>query len=162
MFIFSDFLPFDTNLLLLTVNLRGYLISIAYCLFFNFVLLPTVRSHGDCLAIQIYIIVLSMIQYSVYIKHNAIHVPSTADRFLNELIWIYIICNSAIVVFGALKHSNGIDLISVSAVRCVDTCSIEPLQRLTNLSCWAGRLDPYSVETPSIGLLVWLVGHVCL
>ena len=33
---FSDFLPFDTNLLLLTVTLRGYLISIAYCLFFHF------------------------------------------------------------------------------------------------------------------------------
>ena len=99
---------------------------------------------------------------SVCIKHNAIHVPSTVGRFLYELIWIYIICNSVIVVFGALKHSNGIDLISVFAVRFVDTCSIEPLQRLPNLRCWVGMLDPYSVGTPKIGLLAWLVGHVCL
>ena len=34
---FSDFLCFDMSLLLLTVTLRGYLISIAYCLFFHFV-----------------------------------------------------------------------------------------------------------------------------
>ena len=38
---FSDFLCFDMSLLLLTVTLRGvggggYLISIAYCLFFSF------------------------------------------------------------------------------------------------------------------------------
>ena len=33
---FSDFLRFDMSLLLLTVTLRGYLISIAYCLFFSF------------------------------------------------------------------------------------------------------------------------------
>ena len=33
---FSDFLWFDMSLLLLTVTLRGYLISIAYCLFFHF------------------------------------------------------------------------------------------------------------------------------
>ena len=32
--VFSDVLYFDTSLLLLTVTLRGYLISIAYCLFF--------------------------------------------------------------------------------------------------------------------------------
>ena len=131
--------------------------------FFIFVLLPTVRSHGDWLAIQIiifYCFINDLILMSVCIKHNAIHVPSTAGRFLYELIWIYTICNSAIVVFGALKH--GIDLISVFAVRCVDTCSIEPLQRRTNLRCWAGRLDPYSVGTPRIGLLAWLVGHVCL
>ena len=34
--LFPDFLRFDTNLLLLTVTLRGYLISIAYCIFFHF------------------------------------------------------------------------------------------------------------------------------
>ena len=33
---FSDFLHFDMSLLLLTVTVRGYLISIAYCLFFHF------------------------------------------------------------------------------------------------------------------------------
>ena len=33
-YFFSDFLCFDMSLLLLTVTLRGYLISIAYCLFF--------------------------------------------------------------------------------------------------------------------------------
>ena len=33
---FSDFLRFDMSILLLTVTLRGYLISIAYCLFFHF------------------------------------------------------------------------------------------------------------------------------
>ena len=132
--------------------------------FFIFVLLPTARSHGDCLAIHFicYCFIYDSILMSVCIKHNAIQVPSTAGRFLYELIWIYIICNSAIVVFGALKHSNGIDLISAFAVRCVDTCSIEPLQRLTNLRCWVGRLDPYSVGTPRIELLAWLVGHVCL
>ena len=32
---FSDFLFFDMSLLLLTETLRGYLISIAYCLFFH-------------------------------------------------------------------------------------------------------------------------------
>ena len=32
-FFFSDFLCFDMSILLLTVTLRGYLISIAYCLF---------------------------------------------------------------------------------------------------------------------------------
>ena len=32
-YFFSDFLCFDMSLLLLTVTLRGYLISIAYCLF---------------------------------------------------------------------------------------------------------------------------------
>ena len=37
MHIFSlTFLHFDVSLLLLTVTLRGYLISIAYCLFFHF------------------------------------------------------------------------------------------------------------------------------
>ena len=35
MHFFSDFLRFDTSLLSLTVTLRGYLISIAYCLFFH-------------------------------------------------------------------------------------------------------------------------------
>ena len=35
-YFFSDFLCFDMSLLLLTVILRGYLISIAYCLFFIF------------------------------------------------------------------------------------------------------------------------------
>ena len=35
-YFFSDFLCFDMSLLLLTVTLRGgYLISIAYCLFFH-------------------------------------------------------------------------------------------------------------------------------
>ena len=34
-YFFSDFLCFDMSLLLLTVTLRGYLISIAYCLFFS-------------------------------------------------------------------------------------------------------------------------------
>ena len=34
MHIFSLTLHFDMSLLLLTVTLRGYLISIAYCLFF--------------------------------------------------------------------------------------------------------------------------------
>ena len=33
---FSDFLCFDMSLLLLTVTLRAYIISIAYCLFFHF------------------------------------------------------------------------------------------------------------------------------
>ena len=33
-YVFSDFLCFDMSLLLLTVTLRGYLISIAYCFFF--------------------------------------------------------------------------------------------------------------------------------
>ena len=33
---FSDILHFDMSLLLLTVTPRGYLISIAYCLFFHF------------------------------------------------------------------------------------------------------------------------------
>ena len=33
---FSDFLHFDISLLLLTVALRGYLISISYCLFYQF------------------------------------------------------------------------------------------------------------------------------
>ena len=32
--IFSDFLCFDMSLLFVTVTLRGYLISIAYCLIF--------------------------------------------------------------------------------------------------------------------------------
>ena len=32
--VFSDVLHFDTSRLLLTITLRGYLISIAYCLFF--------------------------------------------------------------------------------------------------------------------------------
>ena len=36
MHIFSEFLRFDMSLLLLTVTLRGYQISIAYCLFFSF------------------------------------------------------------------------------------------------------------------------------
>ena len=31
-----DFLCFDISLFLLTVALRGYLLSIAYCLFFSF------------------------------------------------------------------------------------------------------------------------------
>ena len=35
---FSDFLHFDMSLLLLTVTLREYLISIAYCLFFHLIL----------------------------------------------------------------------------------------------------------------------------
>ena len=35
-FCISDFLRFDMSLLLLTVTLRGYLISIAYCSFFIF------------------------------------------------------------------------------------------------------------------------------
>ena len=35
---FSDFLCFDMSLLSLTVTLRGYLISIAYCLFFHSIL----------------------------------------------------------------------------------------------------------------------------
>ena len=34
-YFFSDFLCFDMSLLSLTVTLRGYLISIAYCLFFH-------------------------------------------------------------------------------------------------------------------------------
>ena len=34
--IFSDFLCFDISLFLLTVAVRGYLISISYCLFFSF------------------------------------------------------------------------------------------------------------------------------
>ena len=34
-YFFSDFLWFDMSLLLLTVTLRGYLISIGYCLFFH-------------------------------------------------------------------------------------------------------------------------------
>ena len=33
---FSDIIHFDMSILLLTVTLRGYLISIAYCLFFHF------------------------------------------------------------------------------------------------------------------------------
>ena len=32
-YFFSDFLCFEMSLLLLTVTLRGYLISIAYCIF---------------------------------------------------------------------------------------------------------------------------------
>ena len=32
-YFFSDFLSFEMSLLLLTVTLRGYLISIAYCIF---------------------------------------------------------------------------------------------------------------------------------
>ena len=35
-YFFSDFLRFDMSLLLLIVTLQGYLISIAYCLFFHF------------------------------------------------------------------------------------------------------------------------------
>ena len=35
-YFFSDFLHFDMSFLLLTVTLRGYLIRIAYCLFFHF------------------------------------------------------------------------------------------------------------------------------
>ena len=35
-YFFSDFLRLDMSLLLLTITLRGYLISIAYCLFFIF------------------------------------------------------------------------------------------------------------------------------
>ena len=34
-YFFYDFLRFDMSLLLLTVTMRGYLISIAYCLFFH-------------------------------------------------------------------------------------------------------------------------------
>ena len=34
-YFFSDFLRFDMSLLLLTVTMRGYLISIDYCLFFH-------------------------------------------------------------------------------------------------------------------------------
>ena len=40
---FLDFLCFDISLLLLPVALRGYLISIAYCLFF--ILSPFVFKH---------------------------------------------------------------------------------------------------------------------
>ena len=35
-YFFSDFLRFNTSLLLVTVTQQGYLISIAYCLFFHF------------------------------------------------------------------------------------------------------------------------------
>ena len=35
-YFFSDFFAFDMSLLLLTVTLRGYLMSIAYCLFFHY------------------------------------------------------------------------------------------------------------------------------
>ena len=46
--VFSDVLHFDTIILLLTVTLRGYLISIAYCLFIHFILLinPKIASYG--------------------------------------------------------------------------------------------------------------------
>ena len=36
-YFFSDFLRFGMSLLLLTVTMRGYLISIAYCLFFHLI-----------------------------------------------------------------------------------------------------------------------------
>ena len=44
-YFFSDFLRFDMSLLLLTVTMRGYLINIAYCLFFHLICL--VRSHKN-------------------------------------------------------------------------------------------------------------------
>ena len=40
-YFFQDFLRFDMSLLLMIATLRGYLISIAYCLFFIVLILGT-------------------------------------------------------------------------------------------------------------------------
>ena len=50
-YFFSDFLCFDMSLLFLTVTLRGYLISIAYCLFFSFSMSNTILNKLAILVI---------------------------------------------------------------------------------------------------------------
>ena len=60
----SDFLHFDTSLLLLNVTLRGYLISIAYCHFFHLTSLW---------------IVLTLMNLAVIFRYMLLHAPFTVS-----------------------------------------------------------------------------------